>query len=834
MISHKLRKILLASTAATIAPFGAFAQDGSDDGTNDSVDDVIIVTGTAKGRTGFDSPQSVNAFPEEDLRKFTAASQADILTQLPGVAAEGGGGEVATNFFVRGLPSGGQFQFTPLEYDGIPAFSTFGLNSSAFDVYYRNDLGIERLEYVTGGVSNLFGPGSVAGIINYISKTGGAESEGTAQIEWANRGRFRGDIYHSGPIGGEDSNTFYAISGYYREDEGTLVSGLDTEGFQLRGNIKHEFTDGSGSFTVYGQYIDDKVQFFLPLPLDGDTRERAIGNDGKEVFTLNTAQAAQLSYMTPDGRFETPIEDGVLTEGGSIAFVLDKEMGDGWRVNAKAKYANYDHQFNLFLDGDGLTNLPFTTSDYVDALGLGGVGAASAVFLDTGEAVPDNFLLFGNRTLDRVRDATDFSGELNISKTVDWGDAEHTFTLGSFYSNTEAQDLNFITTYVTDFRSEPRLVDITIDGAMEDANGDLVAAAPGTIFQVTQNGLLNANGVVGDRDREAQRYAVYLADQIEAGRLSVDVGFRLEKIEGEVLQRELSSVQISDDPLVNNLIENVGFQNGQSRIGEVSDTEWAASGSLLYNLTDSVNLFANFSRGFFFPEVRSARFIFDTNQTGPYEAEIIKTAEAGAKFNTGALSGYVTGFWTTLTDRQSVDFVNDGMGGVINQVAVQSTRAIGVEAGAVYRFTNAFSVNGNLTWRDHEFTDFTDNLGNQVNKGNELRRQPNLIFNTGATYDDGRFDFSIFHNYHGNNFANDGNTVQLDSYNLVRLDAGYTYEVADNQAIRLSVNVFNLFDADTATEGSPRQGDAQGTDDDFFVGRPILPRRITVRATYDF
>ncbi len=832
MISNNLRKILLASAATIIAPIGAFAQDGSTDSA--TTDDVIIVTGTTKGRTGFDSPQSVNSFPEEDIRKFTAASQADVLTQLPGIAAEGGGGEVATNFFVRGLPSGGQFQFTPLEYDGIPVFSTFGLNSSAFDVYYRNDLGIERLEYVTGGVSNLFGPGSVAGIINYISKTGGPESEGTAQVEWANRGRFRGDIYQSGPIGGDDSNTFYAISGFYRHDEGALVSGLDTEGFQLRGNIKHEFTDGSGSFTVYGQYIDDRVQFFLPLPLDGDTRERAIGNDGKEVFTLNTAQAAQLSYMTPDGRFETPIEDGVLTEGGSLAFVLDKDLGEGWNINAKAKYATYDHQFNLFLDGDGLTNLPLAASDYVDELGLGGIGAVNAVFLDTGDAVPDNFLLFGNRTLDRVRDATDFSGELNISKTVDWGGAEHTFTLGGFFSNTEAMDLNFITTFVTDFRSEPRLVDISIDGAMEDINGDLVAAAPGTIFQVTQNGLLNANGVTGDRDRESQRYAIYGADQIETGRLSIDVGFRLEKTEGEVLQRELSNVQISDDPLVNNLIENVGFQNGQSRIGEVSDTEWAASGSLLYNLTDSVNLFANFSRGFFFPEVRSARFIFDTNQTGPYEAEIIKTAEAGAKFNTGALSGYVTGFWTTLTDRQSVDFVNDGMGGVINQVAVQSTRAIGVEAGAVYRFTNDFSVNGNVTWRDHEFTDFTDNLGNQVNEGNELRRQPNLIFNTGATYDDGRFDFSIFHNYHGSNFANDGNTVQLDTYNLVRLDAGYTYEVADNQAIRLSINVFNLFDADTATEGSPRQGDAQGTDDDFFVGRPILPRRITARATYDF
>ncbi|MCG8441411.1 MAG: Plug domain-containing protein, partial [Caulobacterales bacterium] len=140
------------------APAG-FAQETPDD----EETEVIIVTGTSAARSEFDTPSSVNQYSESELRTFTAASQADVLTQLPGVSAEGGGGEVATNFFVRGLPSGGQFQFTPLQYDGIPAFSTFGLNSSAFDVYYRNDLGIERLEYVTGGVSNLFGPGSVAG-----------------------------------------------------------------------------------------------------------------------------------------------------------------------------------------------------------------------------------------------------------------------------------------------------------------------------------------------------------------------------------------------------------------------------------------------------------------------------------------------------------------------------------------------------------------------------------------------------------------------------------------------------------------------------------------------
>src|SRR6476469_8820665 len=105
-------------------------------------------------------------------RRMARDKEADILNTIPTIKADAGGGEVASNVFIRGLPSGGQYQFTPLMYDGIPVLSTFGLNSSAYDVYYHNDLGIDRLEVVQGGVSNLFDPGSVADLINYISKTG--------------------------------------------------------------------------------------------------------------------------------------------------------------------------------------------------------------------------------------------------------------------------------------------------------------------------------------------------------------------------------------------------------------------------------------------------------------------------------------------------------------------------------------------------------------------------------------------------------------------------------------------------------------------------------------
>ncbi len=831
----QLRKsaLFFVSAAAFVAvPYVGFAQNAD----SEEVIEEIVVTGTGVERTEFETPQTVTQYSEDELRLFNSSSQADLLTQLPGVSAEGGGGEVATNVFHRALPSGGQFSFTPLLYDGIPTYTTFGLNSSAFDVYYRNDLGIERAEFVSGGVSNLFGPGSVAGIINYISKTGGPENEGTIQIEAAEEGRFRGDYFFSGPLGDDDSNTYYAVSGFYRFDEGPLDSGLDTQGFQLRGNLKREFSDGSGSITLYGQAIDDSVQFFLPLPLDGASRERVSGNDGAEVFTMNTVDAIGLSYDTPDGRFTTPIADGVLTKGSSIAAVLDKDLTSEWTLNAKLRYAQYDHQFNLFLDGDGIgPNTPETQAEYLVNRGVDPLAAATAQFsyAQSGQALAGGDLLFGNRTLDRWRDASDFSAELSVGRNLTVGNAEHQLTFGGFFANSQADDLNFITTYLGDFRNAPLLVNVTLVGFEEDASGALVASAdPNAQFALTKNGLAKTNGMTGNRDRSARRTAFYVADQIEFDKWSFDVGARVERLDGDVKQFNIANFVMGTDPLVNNDIEQVGFTDGSLLSGTVSTTEWAFSAGALYRFSDTLNFFANASTGYFFPQVRSVPF--NQGELASFEGETIDAIEVGVKFKTEQFDGYATFFYTTLDDRRNVDFENDpnNPGSVIEVVTTQSTEAVGIEASGTYHINDFWSVNANVTFRDHEFTKAEGNPGIV---GNELRRQPTEMFNTGILFHYNAFDAALFHNFHGDNFANDSNSVKLDSYSLVRLEAGYTVEFDSGQTLRISGSVFNLTDEQGITEGSPRQGNAQsGQPSQFFVGRPILPRRAMLRVTYDF
>jgi outer membrane receptor protein involved in Fe transport len=811
----RIRRLQLLSAAAIIlAPGAALAQTAA---AEPAEVEEVIVTGTSRARIAENTPMAVSAVNEEKLQKAGVSSQADILNTIPTIKADAGGGEVASNVFIRGLPSGGQYQFTPLEYDGIPVLSTFGLNSSAYDVYYRNDLGIGRLEFVRGGVSNLFGPGSVAGLINYISKTGSEKAEGVAQVEVAEKDRVRVDLAASGPL---SENLFYAFSGYYRYDEGPIRTDLDTKGYQLRGNLKYRLPDGSGSITVYGQVIDDQVQFYLPIPLDGPSRNRINGNDGHKVYSVQNDNVAGLTFRAPNGLYSTDITDGVTTKGGQLAVAFDKDFGDGWGVNGKVKYSSYKHKFGLWSDGDGVINVPETLQSFLTNRNLGQLSNATFTFADGSGAVPSNYLLFANRYTDRDRPVHDFTAELNLTKKLTFGGFDHTFTLGGFVGDAGAKDFNVTTTYLAEFNNRPRLVSLSVRNPTTGAT---------TI--VSNGGLLNAGAGYVNNKHDVTRYAAYFADQMESERFIFDIGGRIEHIDGDI-RREKTSTIVTDasTPNLSTALRDVIWGNNTYLTAKVDTSEWALAVGALYKLSDGLNIYANASRGFFFPEIRAVTFN-SLGEPASYKAEIIKQAEVGVKYHNGRFSGTLAGLYTKLNNRRQILFVNDGSGGFIEKVNIVATESYGVEATADVKLMDNLTFSGNVTLQDHKYTAFDTTPGNV---GHELERQPNVLYNAGLYWDDGKLDAAIFTNYTGNNYTAANNAIKLGGFNVVNLDAGYKFEVLDGRSLRLGVNVFNLFDTDATTEGSPRQDVAQTTGGAYFVGRPVLPRRVTVRATMNF
>jgi outer membrane receptor protein involved in Fe transport len=803
----------------------AAGQDTSNSG------DAIVVTGTSRARRAFNTPLAVTTLDESRIQRIASSSQADILNTIPTIKADAGGGEVASNVFIRGLPSGGQYQFTPLMYDGIPVLSTFGLNSSAYDVYYRNDLGIDRLEFVRGGVSNLFGPGSVAGLINYISRTGHEHTTGVAQVEVAEKGRYRGDLAVSGPLGGD---LFYALSGYYRWDEGPIKTGLDTKGYQIRGNLKYRFPDDSGSITVYGQWIDDQVQFYLPIPLDGTTRNRIPGNDGHTVFSVQTPDVLGISYNTPDGVFHTHIGDGASTKGGQIALAFDKKFGDGWGLNGRVKYSQYATRFGLWSDGDGVINVPETLQSFLTNRGLGSLANASFTFADGSGAVPSNFRVFANRFTDRYRPMHDFTAELNLTRNFQTGSASHTFTLGGFYGDAWARDENVTTRILAEFNNQPRLINLTVTNPLT-----------GAVTIVSNGGVLDRSvaNYVNNR-AEAKRYAGYLADQIDAGRFQFDIGGRVEHFQGDVARERASTFLTNTTPAnQTTALQDVSWGNDAFLTGRVSTTQWALAAGALYKLTPQLNLYANASRGYFFPEIRSVQFtpplptpvtVGGSPGTQSYTGEIIKQAEVGLKYHNARVSATLAGLYTKLDNRRQVNFINAPGGGFTEQVNLVATEAYGLEATLSWRILDNLRFDGNLTLQHHEYTQFMANGVTSAFVGNRLERQPYLLYNAGLYYDDGNIDASIFTNYTGETYTAANNSILLDGFNVATLDAGYTVRFGGDRKVRLGVNVFNLFNSDAVTEGSPRQDVNQTVGGAYFVGRPVLPRRIAGRLTFNF
>ena len=788
--------------------------------------DEVVLTASATFRSQKETPMSISSVKQKEITKLSANSQADIIRSIPGITAEGGGGETATNVFVRGLPSGGQYVFNPLQYDGMPLMSTFGLNSSAHDVYARPDIGFKGVEFVRGGAAVLYGAGSVAGIINYTSKTGDSNAENMINLEWADKGRLKTDFYTGGKLGGEDSNTYYAFTGFVRKDDGPIETGLPTKGVQFRANIKKKFENGS--FTVHGQFINDKAQFFLPLLLDGN-RKRIAGNDGEEVSQLLSGELANTSFLTAGGAYESPIEDGVFTQGGYLMADFNYNLSDDLKFKSKVKYANYKHNFALYVGGNGANNNPITLNEYVNNVAPGNQGF-TAEYQGTSGAINGSDLVVDNLHVDRLRPMTDYSGEASLTKTIHAESGTHNITGGVYLARTEAEDVNYQYRVLSEFNNNPQLVNLSY----VDAGGNDVTFSTG--------GLYNRIGMTSNKFLSQSKTAVYLTDEMVFEKWRFDVGLRIENTEGTFSNGNIVSSQVYDDATLTPELANVQFADGSFTRANVSATDWAVSLAALYKLSEPVNLYANFSRGFFFPQIRGFSPIASGVTASKYDSEKIIQFEAGAKLGTEKLKGSLAAYYVGLSDRIKIDqgFVNGSLVDLTR--SEQSTRTVGLEASFDWGFADNFSLRGTGTFQDHEIsknvsTDLTNNTSSTTNEGNELARQPNFLGSLGVHFDDNKFDALFSFNHTGSKFAADNNTVELDAITIARIGAGYQFKMGDNEdsddTLRLGFSVFNLFNDEGVTEGDPRNVNQAGNAE-FFFGRPILPRRFFLTATFNF
>lgn len=797
----------------------------------------VVLTATRTFRSQKESPNSITSIKSKDLMRLNANSQADIVASIPGIVADGGGGESATNIFVRGLPSGGQNDFSPIQYDGL-SLAGYGLSSTAGDVYARVDLGVKGMEFVRGGSSILYGAGSTAGVMNYISKTGDTNAENIINIEVADKGRVKTEFYTGGKLGNDDSNTYYALSGWVRKDDGPLDFGLPSKGYQFRGNLKKKFDNGA--FTLYTQFIDDKSQFLLGLPLDGDSRERIAGNDGETVYQLNSSHVRNISFLTPAGQYTSPIGDGVHTKGFYAMGVFDYNLGNDWKINSKVKVSDYVNDFGLYVAASGKVNAPASLSDYLAKYGYVGATNINASYVG-GTSLGANDRIIDNTNTDRHRPITDLTGEFSITKKLKGDKVEHNITAGSYLTSSQGEDVNYQFGTVSAFNNNPQLVNISF----KDASGNNVI--------LSQNGLNARIGQTAATFLTQDRTALYLTDEMVLDKWRIDAGIRIENQKASRQIGEIATKQVYTDAGLTPALQNVKYATGGFKRAEVNTTGFAASLAVLYKINSKLNAYTNASKGYFFPLARSLNVKSNDVIAGVYKPENIYQVESGLKYGSSKFTGTFAAYYTTLVDRVAITVLNYGgaIGTADGIKTVQNTRTIGMETSWDWKFATNFSFNGNFTYQGHQLTSDVSTVlqsgtpvgsttalvagteTNGANVGNQLKRQPKILSTIRLDYDNKKFDAFASANVRGSQYNDDANKVLLDGFTVVRIGAGYTIGFEGTKSLRLGFSVYNLANSQGLSEGDPRAF-TQSSTDQYFVGRPILPRRTFATATFNF
>jgi outer membrane receptor protein involved in Fe transport len=314
------------------------------------------------------------------------------------------------------------------------------------------------------------------------------------------------------------------------------------------------------------------------------------------------------------------------------------------------------------------------------------------------------------------------------------------------------------------------------------------------------------------------------------GKLNVDLGVRLEGHSGNFVVEKTTTAANADG-------RNVAWGNGSFDRFNLSANDWSVALGASYQVKKTLNVYGNFSRGYFFPEYRGYNVKYKAGvPIYPVEKpEHILQGELGLKYGGKKLTATVAGYSISLKDRYAVNLVT--INSVLRETqSLQSSTAYGLEFTYDWQFAKSFHFTGMGTLQKATYSQFVDSSTATPidNKGKWLERQPRLMYSPSLAYENKKFYAAFSLDYVGKRFGNAANLVELDPYTLARLDLAYSFTMKNEERLRISAGIFNLFNSTAVTEGNPRAGNAQTNTGDFFVGRVSLPRSFYMRMALSF
>ena len=250
------KKIFIA--AAVIISSHLYAQDSS----KTTLDEVVFTatkTPVKQSQTG----KVVSVISQTTLQLNAGKTLTEILNYQAGIYINGANNALGTNqeVYFRGSNSGN----TLILLDGVPVNDPSLINNS-FDLNSVNPSQIERVEILKGAQSTLWGSSAVAGVINIITKKGGADKIiPSSTISYGSYNTFRA----SAGLNGKVDKFTYNLN-YNHTDSKGFATATDTTGIKnfkkdafkqdnLQANLGYQFSPkfSASGLISYGNYEND-------------------------------------------------------------------------------------------------------------------------------------------------------------------------------------------------------------------------------------------------------------------------------------------------------------------------------------------------------------------------------------------------------------------------------------------------------------------------------------------------------------------------------------------------------------------------------------------------
>ncbi|WP_086873278.1 TonB-dependent vitamin B12 receptor BtuB [Kosakonia pseudosacchari] len=240
-------------TALSVTAFSGWAQDSSSDN--------LVVTANRFQQPAKTVLAPTEVVTREDIDRWQSRSLVDVLRRLPGVdiAQNGGLGQTAS-VYVRGTEA----KHLLLLIDGVPVARS-GISNDPELNQIPLSL-VQRVEYIRGPRSAVYGSGAIGGVVNVITMTGNEKSQINAGVGSKGYQTYDGTLRQRfGDTVATAAGSYTSTRGFNAQPGSSWDHDEDRDGYRNKtfwGSLQHKFNDNFDGF-FRGYNFSNNVDYDL-------------------------------------------------------------------------------------------------------------------------------------------------------------------------------------------------------------------------------------------------------------------------------------------------------------------------------------------------------------------------------------------------------------------------------------------------------------------------------------------------------------------------------------------------------------------------------------------